>query len=42
MVACWGNVLHVDTGDADLDESLCGWRKVVTGLKTVSICRVSK
>jgi len=35
------NLLHVDTGDAELDASLCGWRRVITGYKTDTVCRVS-
>jgi len=35
------NVLHVDTGDAELDANLCGWRRVITGYKTDTVCRVS-
>jgi len=35
------NLLHVDTGDAALDASLCGWRRVITGYKTDTVCKVS-
>ena len=35
------NLLRVDTGDADLDSNLCGWRRVITGYKTDAVCRVS-
>ena len=32
--------LHVDTGDADLDRMLCGHRRVITGYRSLAICRV--
>lgn len=35
------NLLHVDTGDRALDEKLCGWRRVITGYQTDTVCRVS-
>ena len=35
------NLLHVDTGDRALDERLCGWRRVITGYQTDTVCRVS-
>jgi len=34
------NLLHVDTGDRALDEKLSGWRRVITGYQTDSVCRV--
>ena len=36
------NLLHVDTGDRALDEKLSGWRRVITGYQTDTVCRVSK
>ena len=33
--------LHVDTGDPDLDQSLSGFRRVVTGYRSEAVCRVS-
>jgi len=35
------NLLQVDTGDAALDARLCGWRRVITGYQTDTVCRVS-
>ena len=35
------NLLHVDTGERALDERLCGWRRVMTGYQTDTVCRVS-
>ncbi len=35
------SLLHVDTGDRALDGELCGWRRVITGFQTESICRVA-
>jgi len=35
------SLLHVDTGDRALDAELSGWRKVITGFHTDSVCRVS-
>ena len=32
--------LHVDTGDPALDRALAGWRRVITGRGTETICRV--
>jgi predicted polyphosphate/ATP-dependent NAD kinase len=32
--------LRVDTGDAELDRRLAGWRRVITGLGTEAVCRV--
>lgn len=32
--------LRVDTGDAELDRSLTGFRRVVTGYRSLAICRV--
>lgn len=32
--------LRVDTGDAELDRRLAGWRRVVTGAATEAVCRV--
>lgn len=42
LASLYESLLHVDTGDPILDEIMCGWRRVVTGFNTVSICRVSK
>ena len=33
--------LHVDTGDADLDNALAGWRRVITGFGNEAVCRVA-
>jgi predicted polyphosphate/ATP-dependent NAD kinase len=38
----YDNTLHVDTGNQHIDSDLCGWRKVVTGFNTTSICRVRR
>ena len=35
------SLLHVDTGNRVLDNELLGWRKVITGFQTDSICRVA-
>ncbi|MBT3628952.1 MAG: ATP-NAD kinase family protein [Rhodospirillaceae bacterium] len=35
------SLLHVDTGDRALDGELLGWRRVITGFQTESICRVA-
>ena len=35
------NLLHVDTGDRALDARLSGWRRVITGYHTDTVCRVS-
>ncbi len=34
-------LLHVDTGDRALDARLSGWRRVITGYHTDTVCRVS-
>jgi predicted polyphosphate/ATP-dependent NAD kinase len=36
-----GHVLRVDTGDADLDDRLAGYRRVITGVGTEAVCRVA-
>jgi predicted polyphosphate/ATP-dependent NAD kinase len=33
--------LRVDTGDAELDRALCGWRRVITGYGSEAVCRVT-
>ena len=33
--------LRVDTGDADLDRQLCGYRRVITGYGSEAVCRVT-
>jgi predicted polyphosphate/ATP-dependent NAD kinase len=35
------NTLHVDTGDAALDQTLVGWRRVITGYGNETVCRVA-
>lgn len=35
------HALRVDTGDADLDDRLCGYRRIITGLGTEAICKVT-
>ena len=41
-LASLGNgTLHVDTGDADLDRALAGWRRVITGFGNEAVCRVA-
>ncbi|MDP7343553.1 MAG: ATP-NAD kinase, partial [Alphaproteobacteria bacterium] len=35
------NLLRVDTGEPALDDRLCGWRRVITGYQTDSVCRVA-
>lgn len=35
------SLMHVDTGDRALDAALSGWRRVITGFQTDSICRVA-
>ena len=35
------NTLHVDTGDPALDRALAGWRRVVTGHGSETVCRVA-
>ena len=34
------NTLHVDTGDPALDQALVGWRRVVTGYGSETVCKV--
>ena len=34
------NLLRVDTGERALDDRLCGWRRVITGYQTDTVCRV--
>lgn len=33
--------LHVDTGDPALDSALAGWRRVITGFGSETVCRVA-
>ena len=33
-------ILHIDTGDPDLDRALSGWRRVITGYGNETVCRV--
>lgn len=35
------NILHVDTGNRVLDAQFSGWRRVITGYHTDTVCRVS-
>ena len=35
------SLLHVDTGNQVLNRELAGWRKVITGFQTESVCRVA-
>ncbi len=41
LLSLRGEPLRVDTGDQDLDQTLSGYLKVITGEKESSICRVS-
>ena len=36
-----GRCLVVDSGDAELDQALCGWRAVVTGLGQTTMMKIS-
>lgn len=36
-----GRCLVVDSGDAELDQALCGWRAVVTGLGQTAMMKIS-
>ena len=36
-----GGTLHVDTGDPGLDRALAGWRRVITGRGSETVCRVA-
>lgn len=36
-----GQTLQVDTGDEALDAALSGWRRVITGYHTETVCRVA-
>ena len=35
------NTLHVDSGDPALDRALAGWRRVITGFGSETVCRVA-
>ncbi len=35
------NTLHVDSGDPALDAALVGWRRVITGFGSETVCRVA-
>ena len=35
------NTLHVDSGDPALDRALAGWRRVITGRGSETVCRVA-
>ena len=41
LASLGGGTLHVDTGDADLDRALAGWRRVITGFGNEAVCRVA-
>ena len=41
LASLGGGTLHVDTGDPDLDRTLAGWRRVITGYGTEAVCRVA-
>jgi predicted polyphosphate/ATP-dependent NAD kinase len=42
LAALHGQTLRVDSGDAELDARLCGYRRVITGEGTEAICRVTR
>lgn len=41
LASLHNHALRVDTGDADLDDRLCGYRRIITGLGTEAICKVT-
>ncbi|MSP82291.1 MAG: ATP-NAD kinase [Alphaproteobacteria bacterium] len=41
LAALHNQTLRVDTGEADLDHALAGYRRVITGVGIVAVCRVA-
>ena len=41
LASLQGGTLHVDTGDPGLDRALAGWRRVITGQGSETVCRVA-
>lgn len=42
LASLHGQTLRVDSGDAEIDRRLCGYRRVITGYGTEAVCRVTR